>query len=370
MTARWLIGVFACMAIGPLAVSGAAEPEPVVVYREGEGDYASYRIPALVATPAGTLLAFCEGRVGGRGDAGNIDLLMRRSTDGGGTWGPVHVVVDDGGRTCGNPVPVVDRTTGRIVLVLTKNEGDANEGRILRGEAPPRTVWVTHSDDDGQSWAPPREISDAVRQPDFRWYATGPGHGIQLDSGRIVVSANHSKGPDHGEWFSHVIYSDDGGAAWHLGGITGPRCNESTVAELSDGRLYLNMRSYHGINRRHVAYSRDGGETWSPPEPDDALIEPVCQASVLRLSGAPDRLLFSNPASTSRERLTVRMSADGGTSWPWARVLHEGPAAYSDLAQLDTETAACLYEAGDESPYETIRFARFPLASLQQPTSE
>jgi sialidase-1 len=357
-----------------LVVTFAATPAAAAtlaqqpIYVSGEGGYDTYRIPALVVSAQGTVLAFCEGRKSGRGDSGNIDLLLRRSHDHGKTWDAVRVIVDDDDNTCGNPAPVVDRDSGAILLVFTKNRGTDTEAQILRAVAPPRTVWVTRSTDNGESWSVPEEISAQARRHDWRWYATGPGHGIQLASGRLVIPCNHSRAPDTATWHSHLIYSDDRGDTWHIGGIHDGYTNESTVLELNDGRLYQNMRNYRGTNRRAYAFSDDHGLTWSPVQEDAALVEPVCQASSLHIPGPPETVLFSNPASTKRERLTVRASFDACATWPASLVLHDGPAAYSDLALLADGRIGCLYERGSEHPYETITFASFPLTPLLPPS--
>jgi sialidase-1 len=159
-----------------------------------------------------------------------------------------------------------------------------------------------------------------------------------------------------GPYFSHTVYSDDGGETWQLGADVGPYTNECTLAELEDRTVYLNMRSYHGHNRRAYSRSFDGGTTWYAPELDEALVDPVCHGSVLRL--ADGRVLFSNLASTRRNRLTVRESHDGCRTWSKGLMLHEGPAAYSDLAETEDGTVLCLYECGDGNPYERIVLAR------------
>src|SRR5262249_34579351 len=157
-----------------------------------------------------------------------------------------------------------------------------------------RTVWVTKSTDEGETWSRPVEITRAVKKPEWTWYATGPGVGVQLKGGRLVVPCDH-KADGGRERGSHVIYSDDAGATWKLGGGPGPACNECQVAERADGTLLLNMRSYRGNNRRLTATSGDGGLTWSRPAEDAALVEPVCQASLLRYPGEKGPLLFANP---------------------------------------------------------------------------
>src|SRR5262249_8965265 len=159
----------------------------------------------------------------------------------------------------------------------------------------------------------------------------------------------------------------DGGQSWKIGGIVGPQCNECQVVELRDGRLMLNMRSFRGNHRRLVALSKDEGQTFAEPVEESQLIEPVCQASLIRYPGERGDLLFSNPASTKREKLTVRLSPDDGRTWPHGRLLHEGPSAYSCLAVLPDGTIACLYECGERRAYERLTLARFTRDWLTAP---
>ncbi len=336
--------------------------------------YHTFRIPALLPTKKGTLLAFAEGRRDGGGDAGVIDLVLKRSTDKGKTWSATQVVWSDGANTCGNPCPVVDQETGTIHLLMTHNLGEDHEKQINDGVSKStRTVWVTESRDDGKTWDKPREITATTKEKDWRWYATGPGIGIQLQKGphkgRMVIPCDHNA-PDGKGSRSHVIYSDDHGKTWVLGGtVPETGMNECQIAELTDGRLMLNMRgSDKARDKRGVSLSADGGTTWTEYWDDAVLVEPVCQASLLnaRFDGKP-ALLFSNPADPElRRNLTVRVSMDDGKTWAKSRSLHEGPAAYSSLAVLNPDKEfACLYERGAEKPYETITFARFTAAWLK-----
>jgi len=351
----------------------AKEIEHVDVYISGREGYHTYRIPSVLVTPKGTVLAFCEGRKQSRNDTGNIDLLVKRSEDGGRTFSAQQIVWDDGPNTCGNPCPVVDQKTGTIWLLMTHNLGEDSEGQIVaRKSKGTRTVWVTHSTDDGRSWAKAVEITQQVKKPEWTWYATGPGCGIQLRSGRLLVPCDHIA--DGGEWASHVIYSDDGGKTWRLGGAAPPKTNECEVVELADGRLMLNMRNY---NRQHtcraVAFSTDGGLTWSPVTYDPMLLEPICQASIRRYSladpnrpGSKNVILFSNPADPKdRKKMTLRLSYDEGKSWPVGKLLWAGPAAYSCLAVLPDGTVLCLYERGQKHAYERISLARISAKELE-----
>ncbi len=349
----------------PAIGTRAAGPEAFStdVFVAGRDGYHTYRIPSLLVLPSGRLLAFCEGRKAGRGDSGDIDLLLKRSDDDGATWSPTAVAWDDGPNTVGNPCPVYDRRTGTIHLLLTRNLGEDTEAEIRDGTSRgTRECWVMTSRDEGVTWSPARNLTSAAKAVDWTWYATGPGVGIQLRSGRLLVPCDHMVAGSKA-MRAHVIYSDDGGETWTTGGVPGDRTNECQAAELPDGTLYLNMRSYHGRGRRAVSRSADGGLTWSEVALDEALVEPVCQAGLVAVTtpGGP-RLLFSNPASTRRERMTVRLSGDGGRTWPDSREVWAGPAAYSCPGQLPDGRLGLLYERGEQSPYERIVFSRFSLS--------
>jgi sialidase-1 len=359
----WSLLLVTLVSLSPAPVF-AEEPIQAPVFRAGTEGYHTYRIPALMVTRSGTLVAFCEGRKKGPADSGTIHLLARRSMDGGKTWQHTQVIWSDADNTCGNPCAVVERDTGAICLLMMHNLGSDTQARIVAGTSKgPRTVWLTRSGDDGRTWSAPVDITRSAKKADWTWYATGPGIGIQTRGGRLIVPCNHQVAGSKVQE-AHVIFSDDQGKTWHLGGSVGPRCDECQVAELSDSSLLLNIRSYRGNHRRLISHSKDGGQTWSAPLEDDALIEPVCQASLVRYPGPRGGLLFANPASVKRERITIRLSRDDGKTWPVARVLYEGPAAYSSLAVLPDGSIGCLYERGDRRPYETITFARFTLGWL------
>ncbi len=342
--------------------------QQIDLWRSGCDGYHTYRIPALVVTNDNTILAFCEGRKHHRGDAGDIALLVKRSTDGGASWSSQAVIWDDAGNTCGNPAPVVERETGTIHLLLTWNRGDDHERDIIQGSSrDTRRVFVTSSADDGQTWRQPKDITSDVKLPSWTWYATGPGHGIQMRQGeyggRLVIPCDHIEAGSM-DYYSHVIYSDDRGASWRLGGRSPlPAVNECEVVEISAGRLLLNMRSYlTGEQVRQIAISTDGGCSWAAQRSDHALIEPRCQASVIGYSneGSPesDLVLFANPASkTQRVNMTLRASLDDGDTWQSQLTLHKGPSAYSDLAALPDGRILCLYEGGESHPYEFLRLA-------------
>ncbi|MFE6521749.1 exo-alpha-sialidase [Streptomyces sp. NPDC057794] len=372
---------------GASAAPGCASSVP---YVSGEGGYAAYRIPAAVSTPRGTVLAFAEGRRGGAGDSGDIDVVLRRSADGGCTWGPLTVVAAGDGDTRGNPAPVVDPRSGAVVLLTSYNGGDVTEAQIMRGEVTPgqsRRVFVQRSRDDGRRFTEPREITAQVKHPSWRWYATGPGHALALTrgpyAGRLVVPANHSASPPPGSpdtgrepryYGAHALLSDDGGRTWRTGSVDDSydgthNANESTAAQLPDGAIYFNARDQHGTSPGHRldSTSRDGGATLDRPYAVQPALNdvPVVQGSVLQLPGRGGPLLFSGPSvPTARRDMAVWRSTDGGATFTKALTLSRQPAAYSDLVPLGRKTVGILYETGVRGTYETIAFRRVPAGDL------
>ena len=346
------------------------------LFVSGDDGYNTFRIPAMTVTNNGTLLAFAEGRKNSSSDTGDIDLVLKRSTDGGKSWSPLQVIWDDGENVCGNPAPVVDRETGTIFLLMTWNLGADREPQIIDlTSKDTRRVFITHSTDDGITWSTPVEITKDVKRDDWTWYATGPCQGIQLVhgpcKGRMVVPCDHIEAGSK-KYFSHAIYSDDHGKTWQLGGNSPvDQVNECTVAESSDGTLLLNMRNYDRTQKnRKTAISRDGGATWTDFKSDVVLVEPICQAAMHRYSFSQEgtgRLLFSNPANTDKRcNMTLRLSYDDGVTWAKSMVLYPGPAAYSEIVRLPDGDIGCFYEAGYERPYEGIVFEKIKLSDLEK----
>jgi len=379
-------GIGALLAARPSAQGQAPTSRPATSvagrlvshpFLSGEAGYSCYRTPGLAITRAGSVLAFCGGRVDNCKDEGNIDVVLRRSDDGGRSWGPLQVLADDGPNPCKIPLPV-ELPSGRILLLWLWNASvkrEADRGR--------RYVRITHSDDDGRSWAPSRDITDQVRLRGWKpWYGIGPGHGIvkQLEpaAGRIVVPARH--GRRGGGSASHLLLSDDGGLSWRVGAVAGySPSSECTVAELGDGRLMLNSRSDGG--RRIVSISDDGGLTMASSGPDPQLIEPRngCQASLLTYAFGPNRqatLLFSNPADPEqRTNGRLRLSRDNGQTWNRGFGYGDGPGSfsgYSDLARFANGDLALLVEAGASAlkgrghrRHDGICFQRIPFPLIE-----
>jgi sialidase-1 len=334
------------------AQASALEVEQQSLFVGKVGGYRSYRIPAMVVTDKETVLAFCEARKNSVADHGDIDLVVRRSFDHGKTWQPMELVYEEGGSepiTIGNPCPIV-ATDGTIHLLFCRNN---------------QAAFVMKSHDDGKTFSKPVEITESLRsfRFPFKRIGTGPVHGIQMASGRLVVPLwiNDQIGQ---EYRSATAYSDDGGATWKAGGIVPPEVrglNECSVVELAGGKLLMNMRNRQA-KCRAMATSEDWGVTWSAPCLTTDLVDPECQGAMLGLGAARGgRVLFSNPAASKRMQMTVRASDDGGKTWSVMCVLREGPAAYSDLAVAGDGAVVCLYEGGVKTSNEKIFLARWKL---------
>jgi sialidase-1 len=341
------------------------------IFVGGDGLYNTYRIPALVTSKRGTILAFCEGRRLSARDSGDIDLLLKRSSDHGRTWGPLQVIhTEPGNVTLGNPVPIADRATGDIHLVY------ARDGRQLFHR-------VSH--DDGTTFSDAMDITAPVAEMatqhgiDWNHVLPHPGRGLHTSKGRLIVqikTAGHKRGGPSRR--VGAIYSDDRGHTWKPGGWVPPtrgETSESTMFEMGDGTIVMNTRWHDGAHRL-VSHSGDGGLTWSAPEPHLELPDLVCQGSILRASSTPDqrRVYFSNivpePSSSQvivgrRSRLVVRASDDDGMTWPFARVVVPGPAGYSDLTIAPNGNLLVLFEAG-----ASIYSEKLTLATLAPSTWE
>lgn len=366
-----LLSVFAMTAV--LSLSAAEETTTRQhLYESGTDGYKCYRIPTIVVSNAKTVLAFAEARKNGCSDTGDIDLMVRRSTDGGNTWGEKILVWDDGANVCGNPSAVVDKVSGRIFLFSTWNLGSDHESQIINGTSKEtRRVFYLYSDDDGLTWSRPTDVTSTTKKPEWMWYATGPVHGIQMKNpkfkNRIVMAANYSLLRDSTmaqmPYYSHVIYSDDLGKNWTLGGTTPLGGNECTVVELSSGDLMLNMRNYNREKGKCRSYciSRDGGQTWGEMKYATDLEESICQGAILNYAdkkGKPSKtLLFSNPASTDkRVNMTLTVSQNDGATFERAIPVYRSHAAYSDIVVLPDGSIGVFYENGEKNAYERITF--------------
>jgi len=358
-----------------------------------------YRIPGIAVTRKGTILAYTEARKTGSGDWDTIDVVMRRSTDAGVTFSPQQVIAHVSDNIERNPVSV-ERKQGRPgditynnPVAITDRDGAVHFLFCLEY----MRAFYMRSSDDGKTFSAPAEITsvfDSFR-PEYNWrvLATGPGHGIQLMNGRLLVPvwlALGTGGNGHHPSVNSTIYSDDHGATWKRGAIAVPNTpefpdpNETTAAQLSDGSVMLNVRTEAKENLRTVVISKDG-EGWSAPHLQSDLPDPICFASLERFStkksGGKNRLLFVNPdnllradgkptRSKDRTNLTVRLSYDEGNSWTVKRTVEPGLSGYADLSVMPDGTILCLYEVvaadavGDQRHDEML--ARFNLEWLTE----
>ena len=323
--------------------------------------YHTFRIPALITLPGGRILAFAEGRRLDAQDAGDIDLVLKISDDGGRTFGPLKVIAASGGNTAGNPCPIYDKVTGQVVLMFNRNQSDGHQNAIEEGKSA-RTVHITFSADGGDTWQPEQDITAQTKLPDWTWHAVGPNHGLQLSSGRLLVPCNHAEFLEDtgksGPYHSHTLYSDDHGTTWQIGQDIADDTTECVLSQLQDGRVLINIRLLPCPGCRSMATSFDDGISFVQHHTVEAQPDPGCQGSMHVLTHEDQEyvLVTNATALDVRRRLVLHESTDGGESWSEAFVITEGPCAYSDLAQLDDSHIAILYEAGEDYSHETITF--------------
>lgn len=371
------VRLFCLACLGASSLMGAVGPEFSDVFIAGRDGFKSIRIPSVVVTGKGSVLAIAEGRAQ-HADQANNKLILKRSTDGGKTWGAQTIIADDGANTLNNPCSVVERQSGRVIVMYQSYPAGFSErdGKIKPGLEGPAIVrnYVVESEDDGRTWSEPLDVTRTTKRPDgVTILASGPGIGIQLrkgpHAGRLIMPFN--EGPFH-QWNVLSVYSDDRGQSWKLG-QPAPGCrvpdgkggeislvNEVQMVELSDGSVMLNSRKWGGGPYRKVATSKDGGITWSAIQEDKALRDPGCMASIFRYSfpesGGKSIILYSGPDSNGRDKGTIYASYDEGKTWPVKKLLYPGSFAYSVLTALPDGTIGCLFETDGAN---RIVFARF-----------
>jgi sialidase-1 len=317
--------------------------EHMALFVPGEEAGRGYRIPAMIVLPGDELLAFSESRVNAMSDLLDIDLVMKRSRDGGLTWRSLQVIQDVGRHTVHSPCPVFDEVTQTVWLPFCVDY---------------ENLYMMSSVDAGQIWSESRDLMQELGIIGEVWCHNGPGNGIQLSSGRLVIPTTLDE--------ARVIYSDDHGTSWKMGEPIG-KGSEPQVFERGDGSICANLRSQRG-GFRIVACSDDGGETWGPWAYNEDLPAAGTQASILRftteIAGDRNRILFSNPGASYRGNLTLRMSYDEGETWEVSKLVYEGAAGYSQLAVLSDHTILVLFETGRFDLRQSITLARVDLEWL------
>ena len=358
---------------GSLQVPEVISPEGTqrigyAVRLRGDDGSSAYRIPGMVQTQQGSLIAVYDVRWRGGGDLpGDIDVGMSRSVDQGQSWEKMKVILDMGNNPkwrydgVGDPAILVDRMTGRIWVVATWSHGNRSWNGSGQGMTPEQTgqVMMCFSDDDGITWSDPINITRQVKDPQWHFILQGPGSGITMKDGTLVFAAQFQAGPRRTP-YSSILYSRDRGQTWKVGKGVKSNTTEAQVVELSDGSLMLNCRDNRG-GARTVAVTHDLGASWElHPTDRKALPEPVCMASLLRFK---DQLLFSNPNTTKgRYNMTIKLSRDEGMTWPqaWHHLYDERLGnGYSSLAPIGDEQIGVLYEGVSE-----LYFLRFSLKDL------
>lgn len=330
------------------------------VFVNGKEGYPQYRIPSILYTQKGTLLAFCEGRSSISDHAAN-DIVLKRSRDLGKTWLPLQVIAEDGANCLNNPEVVQVDPTGRILLVFQIYPKGFHESEVGPGTESDTTcrAWIIHSDDDGATWSKRREITRQVKRPTFATsIASGPGNGIQLKygehKGRILMPFN--QGPVN-RWKTYAAYSDDLGENWSYGEVAFEMDpgygNEVQMVELSDGTVMINSRVQGGRKLRKIGYSKDGGLNWTGLVDEKQLPDPVCMASIIRLESSslkPAPIAFSNPAAENdRVNGALRLSFDDAKTWSVYQLVYTGSFGYSHLTDMGNKQIGLLFERDDYS---------------------
>ncbi len=368
--------------------AGAALAEPMLthvdVFTSGKDGYHTFRIPAVATAPDGSLIALAEARKYNSADPGfhnnDIDLVVKRSTDSGRTWSPLKVLDDPGERwSACNPATVVDRGKGRVWVFHVRTKPDRSS-RTSRPGTDDATTWARYSDDNGQTWSKPIDITKVARDVE-NWGCAcfGPGGPIQDRKGRLIVPLSRTTGRRNsagklvgGSWNAFVIFSDDDGRTWQRGQLLpgGDRTNENQLVELADGRILMDARQMSGPHR-WLATSSDGGQTWSKLRPGETVSPVACaiERCTLKSAGADrNRIVWSGPKGPGRANLVVRTSYDEGQTFTNERLISSNRAAYSDLTILKDGTVGILWERGAKRGYEFITFSRLNLEFLDSGT--
>jgi sialidase-1 len=363
----------------------SSQLQSTLLWPSGTEGYETFRIPGIVATPKGTILAYGVGRRFLKdGDWSDSDILLRRSLDQGKTWEVSHKIAGDGHGVTDNPVAIASRKKGRVHFLYQHNY---------------ERIFYMQSNDDGATFSPPVDITSALEalRSQFAWtvVALGPGHAIELRNGRLLVPVWMAEGVQtvngrrrHAPSGITTLYSDNGGKSWQHGDIIAVNSqgmenpNEMQLIQLADGTVMANIRTGDQARLRAIAFSPDGIHNWTKPVFDSHLYDPICAAGIVRYSMAPpddrNRILFVNPDSESlpeahrgnsgpRQNLTLKMSEDEGRTWPIQRLLHAGTSGYSDIAVAPNKNIYVLYESNlnPASKANSITVLRLNLNWLQ-----
>lgn len=364
MTCIRAVALFALISalVSAAEVRAGSPLTPTDVFVSGTHGYRMYRIPALETAADGTLVALAEARKHGGQDPGyegqDIDLVCKRSTDGGQTWSAMQVIEDPGEFwSAANPATILDRQTGRLWLLYLRCRPGRNTHTARPGTDDVQSL-ARFSDDHGSSWSDPIDLTANARDlKDDQWRASviGPGGAIQTSSGRLIAPAWKTM-----PYAVFAVFSDDQGETWQRSGFVPGQSlgNESQLVQ-AGGQLLLDIRQQQG-GHRWQSVSDDGGLHWSEPRPGIEVTAVACAIERLDPPDAgPQRptVLWTGPRGPGRANLVARLSLDGGKTFGPERPIASGPAAYSDLSRLPDGSAGLLWERGVERGYQFISFA-------------
>jgi len=372
--------VAACFLFAIPAVA-SAQPTTIThvnVFTAGEENYSAFRIPAIETMPNGSLLAVCEARKHNRSDPGHddndIDLVIKRSQDGGNTWSKLTILDNPGEKwSACNPATVVDRDNDRMWLLHCRTRPGRSSATSRPGTDDAQ-AWARYTDDHGETWSTPTDITHIARDVG-NWGSSffGPGGAIQNRDGRLLIPLSRTTGRRNtegimvaGTWNPFVIYSDDHGSTWQRGELLPDRDrgDENQLVELADGRILMDVRQDDGLHR-WLTTSNDGGRTWNTPRAGQQ-VTPVCcsiERCTLAVNGNDrNRILWTGPKGPGRRNLVVRLSYDEGKSFVVEKLISEEKAAYSDITILKDKSIGVLWE---RDGHRHLTFSRFNLGFLE-----
>jgi sialidase-1 len=353
----------------------------------------TYRLPSLLVTSQGTVLAACQKRLGGGGDFAPSSMVLRRSFDGGKTFEREQTLFEHQGVCTFNGNLVEERNSRTIFACFLSFPQADGPGWFPKTWIPRGGGFsIIKSTDDGQTWSSPIEV---MPRPNAEgWHGAGVfnnNHGVQIErglhKGRLVIAARVFKpGVYEGRAKAGLIYSDDRGETWHVGGVVlkelGDLASEVALGETADGEIYVNCRNSveksvtrpkkagqaAGVpvtfvpHQRIYARSRDGGESFYEEGCHAELYDEPCNAGLAFYppdDGRDGLQLFSAPVGPRRTQLTGFVSRDGGRTWKAGQIISEKAGGYSDLAVLPDKTILTFYE-----DHGRMLLARYSLAWL------
>lgn len=352
-----------------LSSASYGQDAPIELYAAGLANVFEYRIPSLISTPKGSLIALVDARKDRRGDIpNNVDLAIRRSLDGGKTWDEIQIIVDyetpesyDVSWGVADAAMAYDHKNSALWCLYTVGQGVGIRQSQPGLDGHTCQIHAIYSKDEGKSWSKPHNISPQCKLPQMKFFGTAPGRGIQTKDGDLVFCIYTTEEGNGNVMTPYLIVSKDFGNSWSLSETWADKktsVTETQIVELPDGTWMVNSRNHYGKQRRLIATSKDKGKTWSDISFDDELPCPTCMASLISIPHPKKKkkqlLVFANPANEKeRKDGTIRISDDNGKTWLWSKLVKPGPYGYSCLTQLSNGDIGLFYEGGSSKLYFT-----------------